>query len=108
LLGKPGLYTSGLLRLVPPARRQRGAEILHETASAIWYWMLGRLFSMTVLGCLTAVGLWALGVPLPMALGFLAGILAFIPYIGSAVSAILSVLLGASVNLHLALYVIVL
>jgi predicted PurR-regulated permease PerM len=42
------LYMSGLLRLVPPAHRARGAEILHETASAIWYWMLGRLVSMAV------------------------------------------------------------
>lgn len=102
------LYTSGLLRLVPPARRRRGAEILHETASAIWYWMLGRLFSMTVLGVLTAVGLWIIGVPLPVALGFLAGILTFVPYIGAFVSAIPSVLLAASVNLDMALYVIIL
>ena len=68
-----GLYAGGLVRLVPPARRARAEEILHETASAIWYWMLGRLFSMTVLGVLTALGLWLLGVPLPVALGFLAG-----------------------------------
>jgi predicted PurR-regulated permease PerM len=102
------LYTSGLLRLVPPAHRGRGSEILHETASAIWYWMLGRLVSMTTLGFLIAVSLWAIGVPLPVALGFLAGILTFVPYIGAAVSAIPSVLLAASVKLDMALYVIVL
>ena len=102
------LYASGVLRLVPLARRPRVGEILHETASAIWYWMLGRLFSMTVLGSLTALGLWIIGVPLPVALGFLAGILTFIPYIGAFVSAIPSVLLAASVELNMAVYVIVL
>jgi predicted PurR-regulated permease PerM len=102
------LYTNGLLRLVPPARRPRAAEILHETASAIWYWMMGRLFSMAVLGVLTALGLWVIGAPLPVALGFLAGILAFVPYIGAIASAIPSVLMAAAVNLNLAIYVVIL
>jgi predicted PurR-regulated permease PerM len=102
------LYVAGLLRLVPPPRRGRVAEILDETASAIWYWVLGRLVSMAVLGIFTAGGLWAIGVPLPVALGFLAGILTFIPYIGAVVSAIPSLLLAVSVNIDLAVYVILL
>jgi predicted PurR-regulated permease PerM len=78
------LYISGLVRLVPRVRRARCGEILHETASAIWYWMLGRPVSMTSLGFLVAMGLWIIGVPLPVALGFLAGILTFVPYIGAS------------------------
>lgn len=101
-------YAAGLVRLAPPARRPRAAEILHETANAVWYWMLGRLFSMTVLGLLTMVGLWALGVPLPFALGFLAGIMIFVPYVGSIASAVPSVLIAAATRLDLALYVIAL
>ncbi|MBV8575080.1 MAG: AI-2E family transporter, partial [Acetobacteraceae bacterium] len=57
---------------------------------------------MTVLGVLTALGLWLLGVPLPVALDFLAGIMTFVPYIGSIVSAIPSVIIAASINLTLA------
>lgn len=102
------LYTKGLLRLAPPAYRERGAEILNETAGAIWYWMLGRLVSMTTLGVLVATGLWIIGVPLPVALGFLAGILTFVPYIGAFVSAVPSLLLAVSVNLDLAVYVVLL
>jgi predicted PurR-regulated permease PerM len=102
------LYTNGLVRLVPTPRRRRAAEILHETAGALWYWMLGRLFSMTVLGVLAIVGLWLLGVPLPVALGFLVGILTFIPYLGAFVSAVPAVLLAAATRLDLAVYVIIL
>lgn len=102
------LYAGGLVRLVPPARRQRAAEILHETAATIWYWMLGRLFAMTVLGTMVAVGLWLLGVPLPVSLGFLAGIMIFVPYIGAIVSAVPSVLIAASIDLMLAVYVVAL
>ena len=101
-------YARGLVLLVPPARRARAGEILHGTANAIWYWMLGRLFSMTVLGTMVALGLWLLGVPLPVALGFLAGIMIFVPYIGSILSAVPSVLIAASTDLMLAVYVIAL
>jgi predicted PurR-regulated permease PerM len=101
-------YAGGLVQLVPPASRARAAEILRETASAIWYWMLGRLFSMTVLGVMTALGLWLLGVPLAIALGFLAGVMIFVPYMGSVASAIPSVIIAASINLTLAVYVIAL
>jgi hypothetical protein len=72
----------------------------------MWYWMLGRLFSMTILGGMVALGLWLLGVPLPLALGFLAGIMIFVPYIGSVLSAVPSVLIAASTSLMLAVYVI--
>jgi predicted PurR-regulated permease PerM len=70
--------------------------------------MLGRLFSMTVLGIITAVGLWLLGVPLAVALGFLAGIMIFVPYIGSIASAVPAVIIAASTDLMLAVYVIAL
>jgi predicted PurR-regulated permease PerM len=99
-------YARALVLLVPPARRARAAEILHETASAMWYWMLGRLISMTALGVMTAIGLWLLGVPLPIALGFLTGIMIFVPYIGNAISAIPGILIAASINFMLAVYVI--
>jgi predicted PurR-regulated permease PerM len=101
-------YAAGLVLLVPPTRRARAAEILHEAASAMWYWMLGRLFSMTVLGLIVALGLWLLGVPLPVALGFLAGIMIFVPYIGSILSAVPSGVIAASVDLTLGAYVIAL
>ncbi|HXC89693.1 MAG TPA: AI-2E family transporter [Stellaceae bacterium] len=103
-----GRYARGLLSLVAPARRPRAAEILHEAASAMCYWMLGRLFSMTVLGMMVALGLWLLGVPLPLALGFLAGIMIFVPYIGSIAAAIPTVVIAASLDLMLAVYVVAL
>ena len=101
-------YAAGLVLLVPPARRTRAAEILHEAASAMWYWMLGRLFSMSVFGIIVALGLWLLGAPLPVALGFLAGTMIFVPYIGSILSAIPTGVIAASIDLTLATYVIAL
>lgn len=108
LAAEPDVYVGGLLRLVPPARRPRAAEILGETAGALWYWMLGRLVSMSTLGTLTALGLWLLGVPLPFALGLLAGILTFVPYLGTVASAVPTLLLALAVDPKLAVYVVLL
>jgi predicted PurR-regulated permease PerM len=102
------LYTGGALRLVPPPRRPRAAAILHRTADAIWYWLLGRLLAMTLLGAMATAGLWLLGVPLPFALGFLVGLMSFVPYLGSVAAALPCVLIAAAASLALALYVILL
>jgi predicted PurR-regulated permease PerM len=67
--------------------------------------VLGRLFSMVALGILTALGLWALGVPAAVALGLFAALLTFVPYIGAFVAALPAVLLAAAVKPILALYV---
>jgi predicted PurR-regulated permease PerM len=76
---EPGLYARGIVSLVSPERRDRADQILRQTADTLWYWEMGRLFSMTVIGVVTGCGLWLIGVPLPAALGLLAGILTFIP-----------------------------
>lgn len=105
---EPGLYLAGFLKLVPPGRRGRAENILDQTGEALWDWVLGRLFSMVMLGVLTTAGLWGLGVPLPFALGLLAAILTFIPYVGAFISAIPAVLLALAANTTLSFYVVLL
>lgn len=99
-------YRRGLLSLVPPDRRARVAAILEEAAETLWYWMLGRLFAMSVLGVLTGIGLWLIGVPAPLSLGLLAALLTFVPYIGAFVSAIPSIILAMVIDTPTAIDVI--
>lgn len=101
-------YAAGLLRLVPPSHRQRAAEVADQTADVLWFWMTGRLFAMSVLGVLTALGLWVLGIPVPIALGLLAALLTFIPYLGAFISAVPSVLLAFTIDAWHALWVVLL
>jgi predicted PurR-regulated permease PerM len=82
LAADPQLYRRGLLRLVPPARRPRGAEVLDALDDALWQWILGQSLAMLCIGVITAAGLMLLGIPLAIALGILAGLLNFIPYLG--------------------------
>jgi predicted PurR-regulated permease PerM len=107
LVVRPALYTDGLLKLIPRAKRARWDEILRTIASALRWWFLGRLASMTAVGVLTGLGLWMAGVPMALALGMLAGFLSFVPYIGTIAGAIPGVLVAWANGLDTAIYAVV-
>ncbi|MGH7966450.1 MAG: AI-2E family transporter, partial [Candidatus Binatia bacterium] len=90
----PGLYTTGLLKLVPAHKRERAREVLRTLGHTLWRWIGGRIFLMTTNGVLTTIGLWLLGVPLALTLGLLAGLLNFIPNLGPLLAGVPAVLLA--------------
>ncbi|HSK75327.1 MAG TPA: AI-2E family transporter [Thermoanaerobaculia bacterium] len=102
------LYRRGLLRLVPKSRRPRANEILQEVMQTLQNWLGAQFVSMAVIGVLTALGLWLLGVPLALTLGILAALLQFIPNFGPILSALPAVLLALMESPRLALWVILL
>lgn len=103
----PETYVNGALRLVPPERRPRARRFLHAAGRALDWWMVGRLVSMTVVGVLTTAGLWLVGAPLPLSLGFIAGLLSFVPILGPVTSAVPAILLALPEGPRLALWVVV-
>lgn len=94
LAAQPDLYVRGFLKLVPPRRRERGREVMEETGATLGQWLLAQLASMGIVGLLTTLGLWALGVPLALILGILAGLLEFIPNFGPLLAAVPAILLA--------------
>jgi predicted PurR-regulated permease PerM len=90
----PTLYTNGLLRLVPLEQRPRAAEILGAIGYTLRWWLIGQFVTMTAVGVMTTIGLWLLGVPLALSLGFLAFLLDFVPNFGPIVAAAPGVLLA--------------
>lgn len=108
IAAEPELYMRGLRSLCPWHLHGRAMQVLAEASEMIWYWSLGRLFSMTVVGVCTTVGLWLIGMPLPLALGSLAGVLTFVPYLGAIVSAVPSLIIALSTDMNQAIGVLVL
>jgi predicted PurR-regulated permease PerM len=104
----PTLYRSGFLRLVPMRHRTRMADVLDEMHDSLRAWLVGTLFLMIVVGAMTSVGLWALGIPLPLALGLIAFLLEFIPYIGPILAAIPAILVASGVGSREVLFVVLL
>ena len=103
----PRIYLDGALRLVHPGHRDRAERFLNAAGRALNWWMVGRLVSMTVVGVLTTAGLWIVGAPLPLSLGFIAGGLSFVPILGPVASATPAVLLALPEGTSLALWVVV-
>lgn len=101
----PGLYHGGLLKVIPEGRQAAARETLHALARALRLWLAGQLVAMTLIGTLTALGLWALGIPSALALGILAGLLEFVPYAGPILAALPALALGLADSPSTALWV---
>jgi predicted PurR-regulated permease PerM len=101
----PSVYVEGLLGVVPRERRGRARELIDAVGDTLWWWLLGRLASMTFVGGATFVGLWLLGVPLPFILALLAALASFVPNVGPIVAAIPALLLAWGQSPALALWV---
>jgi predicted PurR-regulated permease PerM len=90
----PELYRSGVRALVAPSLRPKCNEVLHDAADTLRLWLTAQLMSMTVVGVLTGLGLWAVGIPLAALLGLIAGLLAFVPIVGPIVSTVPGLLIA--------------
>lgn len=107
---QPALSRDGVLAMAPVAMRPRLREVMNACGRALKGWILAQLISMVVVGTLTGLGLWAIGVPSPAALGLLTGLAQFVPILGPIVAAVPALLVAAiagsdTVLLTLALYV---
>lgn len=98
LAAQPRLYRDGLLKLFPADRRPLMGDALDASGSALRYWLLGQLVTMVVVGLLTGMGLWLLGVPGALGLGIITMLLDFVPFVGPVAAGIPAVLLGFTVS----------
>ena len=102
---EPSTYRRGFLLLVPPQRRDRMGEISAAVVDTLQWWLIGKFISMAIIGVLTTIGLWIMGIPLALALGVIAALFTFIPNIGPILSAIPAILLGLMESPQQALYI---
>jgi predicted PurR-regulated permease PerM len=100
---QPDVYTRGTLHLLPKRHRARGEEVIAELGHMLRRWTLGQLFLMALVGLLTYVGFLLIGLEFAGALGLLAGLLTFIPYIGSLTAGVIAVLIALSQGTDVAL-----
>jgi predicted PurR-regulated permease PerM len=84
----PGLYHRGLMHLFPHRTRRKAGEVLSATATTLRRWLLMQMIAMLAIGAVTTVVLLLLGVKAAIALGIIAGLLEFVPYVGPILSAV--------------------
>lgn len=102
----PKTYRRGLIALFAPSLRPRADRILSRSVAALRNWLIAKLISMSVVGILTFLGLWIIGIPLALVLGLMAGLLAFIPNLGPVLAAAPGLLLAMPQGMHTVLMVL--
>jgi len=107
LAADPHTYRRGIVRLVPPARRPLVDEALGDAGEKLYRWLVGQGLSMLAVGVMTTLALWAIGMPLALALGIIAAVLDFVPFFGPIVAGALAVLLAFTEGPRTALQVAV-
>jgi predicted PurR-regulated permease PerM len=101
----PDLYVCGAVRLLPHNRRERIQQVLVAVRTTLGHWLRGRLLLMLVNGCVTALVLWLMGIPMALLLGVLSGTLDFIPNFGPIIAAVPAILIALQQSPQAALYV---
>lgn len=104
----PGLYRRSLIQLIPPRKRDEGLLLMDNVASGLTKWLLGTFLSMFIIFVLTAIALAIVGLPMWLALAFLAGLLVFIPNFGPIIASIPTILVAFSISANTALVVAIL
>lgn len=94
----PALYREGLSLLFPKPHRKGADETIVDLAGALRLWILGQLIEMALVGVMVGVAVWLVGLPSPYALGAIAYVAQFVPYIGPIVAMIPSVLVATTVS----------
>jgi predicted PurR-regulated permease PerM len=91
---EPELYHQGMMHLFPHRARRKAGEVLTEVATVLRKWLTTQLIAMAVIGTVTTVAMLLLNVKAAFALGFIAGLLEFVPTVGPILSAVPAIAMG--------------
>ncbi|MGH6866951.1 MAG: AI-2E family transporter [Methyloceanibacter sp.] len=97
-----------LIRLFGVSDLQRATSALNDAASRLSGYFLRQVLINSAYGAFVAVGLWLIGLPNPIVWGVLAGLMRFVPFIGSYIAAIPPLMLAAVVDAGWSTFLIVL
>jgi predicted PurR-regulated permease PerM len=106
----PKTYEDFIVSVTPPRYRVAVRDVILSIIRTLRAWSLAQLITMTVLGVLSAIGLWALDVPYWLTFGIFMGVAAIVPFFGTIISTLLPALfvLGGERGLSGALLVLLL
>lgn len=100
LAAQPGLYVDGVTALMSPERAARTREGILATHAALTSWLKAQAVGMAFVAVGTSVGLSVIGLPSGLALGLVAGLCEFVPYLGVILVSIPAVLIGFGIDVQ--------
>jgi len=97
-----------LIAVLPAAYEAKVINIYVRVTHKIGRWLTGQIFISLIVGLVTFLGLWLLGVKYSLLLGILAAVLEIIPYVGPIFVGSLAILVGLGESLALGVYAFIL
>ena len=89
------LLVARAAELIPPRHRPQAHSFFREVDAVLGQFFRGQFTVMAILAALYSLGYGAIGVPLALPIGLMAGLLSFIPYFGSALALAAALLMTA-------------
>ncbi len=93
LLKDGGILYNKFCKLIPNSYKKVIRRIINEINNVLLIYVQGQLYISLILSIFYGISLLALGVDSPFTLGLIAGILGFIPYLGSIITLTLASIL---------------
>ena len=88
-------FRRSALAMLPRGRiRWRGDEFFQDVNSTLAAYIRAQLTACLLIGVISSLGFWLIGLPSPLVLGIMSGMLEFVPLVGPLTVAILAVLLA--------------
>jgi predicted PurR-regulated permease PerM len=106
IAASPRIYIEGAIKLFPERHHERVRSSLHASGEALKLWLMAQLIAMTCVGLLSTMAFWWIGLPYPYALGLIAGLVDFIPFLGPILGALPAVMIAFTVEGNAALWTI--
>lgn len=97
------LYTM-VMGVTPAGHVEKMDNVLRNTKRLLSRYFIGILIQVTIITMIASVGLGIIGIDNAIVIGFMAGIMNIVPYLGPIIGATVGVTVGVTTNLQLAFY----
>ncbi len=94
------LFYETAFKLVPRHLESIFAQVVHKTQHLLTRYFIGVLIQMTLITFLVTLGMFILGVPNAFLIGFFAGVINIIPYIGPVFGMIFGIFVGITTSIE--------
>jgi len=85
-------FTQAFMRFSPEDKRERVFKMFKSLQQVGQKYLSGMILLIIIIGLANSIGLWIIGIDNPFLFGFLGAILAIVPYVGTALGAIIPIL----------------
>lgn len=97
------LYTM-IMSVTPSAHVEKMDSVLSNTKRLISRYFIGILVQVVIITGIASIGLSLIGIDNAIVIGFMAGIMNIVPYLGPIIGATIGITVGITTNLHLSFY----